>query len=391
MDVSIRRSICMFCTILWVAGSLCADDIKIIVPSARSSALGGVHAAYSEDLSSLFNNPAGFVSVESQVSVAEVTVGASGPVSDIANIVIQAVGGTEIATLLGTSTVQDLIQNIYAAAEAVGPIYFGYVGKGLGFGFFNTSDVTLANNGPLSYNARVGEQLVLAGGYALRLPLGSDSQTIDVGILLKGALRGEVDFDISALELPALLSNLSLATVSAEPFRFTAGLGVDIGVRYAYRDVFAFGLAVRDLYTPTFIRDYSSLDVFLSGAETPTQSFGTLPIDVSAGILISPMLGRLGRYINDLDILLDYTDILDFIMHGATARNPILHVGLGVQLTLLQVLDLRMGFSDGLFSAGLGIDLTYFRLNASMFGSELSLEPGLRPVFNTMIGLEFRL
>jgi hypothetical protein len=45
---------------------------------------------------------------------------------------------------------------------------------------------------------------------------------------------------------------------------------------------------------------------------------------------------------------------------------------------------------EGLFTAGVGLDLKIFTLNAAMFGTELSSEPGMRPVYNILIGLEFR-
>jgi hypothetical protein len=61
-----------------------------------------------------------------------------------------------------------------------------------------------------------------------------------------------------------------------------------------------------------------------------------------------------------------------------------------VEVVMLQILALRAGFNEGYFSAGLGLNLTFFSLNLTMFGSELSTEPGLRPVYNLLLGLEFR-
>ena len=386
---SLKRSV----YILLLAGltHLSAEEISIGVPSARTSALGGVHAAYTGDLSSLFNNPAGFSSAPAQLSIAEITIGASGPIFDISNIVIQAFGDTDITELLGTETVQELVQSIYAAADVAGPIYFGYIGRGLGFGFFNTTDVSFSSSGPLTITAVIGEQIMLSGGYALRLPFGGEDHLFDAGILLKGALRGEVELERSLLELAALFENIGVETITGEPFLFVAGIGLDLGFRYSFRDVFAFGLVARDLFTPTLTQNFTSLDAFLENTETPTQIDGLLPIDLSAGFMFSPNLGRLERYVNDVLVLLDYRDIIDFVTHPATSVNPILHLGFGLQTSLLQILDIRMGFNQGLFSAGLGIDLSIFRLHISMFGSELSAEPGGRSVYNAMIGLEFRL
>ncbi len=56
----------------------------------------------------------------------------------------------------------------------------------------------------------------------------------------------------------------------------------------------------------------------------------------------------------------------------------------------MEILDLRLGLAQGLFEGGIGIDLHYFILNAAMFGTERSTEPGLSPVYNLQLGFEFR-
>ncbi len=368
-----------------------SGQVTIGVPSARTHALGGAHAAYTHDLSSLFNNPAGFYSAESQLSIAEITVGASGPIFDISTIVIQAVGGTDLTSLLGTTQAQNLLRNIYARTVAAGPVYFGYIGKGIGFGFFNTTDVTFSNSRALTLQAVVAEQVMLSGGYGLHLPFNIEPHSIDLGLLLNGVLRGEVTLEETFIELPALFSNVSLDTLTGQPFDFIVAIGMDAGIRFSIGDVFALGIVGKNLFTPTMTRSFDTLQGFIDNTETAVETNGRLPIVLSAGIYFSPNLGRLERFITDLTILLDYEDILDFVVTPATARHPVLHVGLGTEITILEILSLRGGFKDGLFAAGLGIDLSIFRLHLAMFGSELSTEPGRRPVYNATLGMEFRL
>ena len=149
------------------------------------------------------------------------------------------------------------------------------------------------------------------------------------------------------------------------------------------------GIVGRNLYAPVMRNAYATLTDFTNGA-APAVTYGSLPIDLSAGLLFSPRLGFLEAYMTGLKVMLDYADILDFLTHATTATNPILHIGLGIEAVLLKVLSLRAGFGDGYFSAGLGIDLTAFKFNVTMYGSELSTEPGLRPAYNLLAGLEFR-
>ncbi len=366
-------------------------EISIEIPSARTAAVGGVHAAVTDDLSSLFSNPAGFISAESQLSIAEITVGMRGPIFDIAGLVIQGMN-QDFSTLLASDTVLNLVSSLYAAADVLGPISFGYLGRGLGFGFFNTTDVVFSSNSPLTVTAVAGEQITLAGGYAFRIPLSKEAtHVLDLGVLLKGSLRGEVELTRTLLELPDVFSSIGLDTVTEAPFKLVSGIGVDVGVRYGLGDVFAAALVGKDLYTPTMTQAYTTTNVFLESSAEAKVSYGLNPIDLTAGVLFSPPLGILERYIDDLRLTLDYVDILDFLTHPATASNPILHVSVGAELRMLEILMIRGGFRQGLFAAGLGLDLTVFGINIAMYGTELSTEPGLRPVYNAQIGIDFRL
>ena len=366
-------------------------DIAIRMPSARTAGVGGLHAAVTDDLSSLFANPAGFISADPQISLAEISVGMRGPIFDIAGLVIQGMD-QDFEDLLASDTVLDLVTSLYAAADILGPISFGYLGRGLGFGFFNTTDVVFSSNSPLTITAVVGEQITLAGGYAFRMPIPEESgHTLDIGLLLKGSMRGEVELTRTLLELPDVFSSIGFDTVTESPFRLISGIGIDAGIKYGYKDIFAVGIVGKDLYTPTMTQAYATTNVFLENAEGPVVTYGLVPIDLTAGILFSPPLGILGRFIDDLRITVDYMDILDFLTHPATAGNPILHVSLGAELRMLEILMIRGGFNQGLFAAGLGLDLTIFGIHIAMYGTELSSEPGLRPVYNAQVGIDFRL
>jgi hypothetical protein len=65
-------------------------------------------------------------------------------------------------------------------------------------------------------------------------------------------------------------------------------------------------------------------------------------------------------------------------------------VSLGAELVLLNVLSLRLGISDALPAAGFGLNLSFMRLDCSIHGKELGLDPGIQPVYALDIGLLFR-
>ena len=353
------------------------DPVHLISP--RDAALGGRHAALSDSFSSLVNNPAGYYSSPEEVSIAELTLGLKGPVFSMADII----------TTGELSELSDLINGIYTGVDVLGPLSFGYVGKGLGFGVFNQSSLVLRSNNSLTANVDVWDDIVMTGGYAYRLPFSGDMHSLDAGIMLKGGFRGRVDAGMSVIDI----MDLNYEVLIDQPYSFTSFIGADLGLRYAWKDSLAVGLVGRDVYSPTLTTRYYNVNDFLDGAAPVPggeNNYDTMPFQLDIGLMYLPQ-ADLSRYsISEIKLLFDYKDIFDFWLYPELANNPILHVGLGAEITVLEILDVRLGLSQGLPAAGIGLDLHYFRLNASMFGTERSTEPGLAPVYNLQLGLEFR-
>ena len=361
-------------------------------PSARMSALGGLHPTLADDLYALFTNPAGFRTAGPQLSFIELGIGVAGPVFDIAGVIVESSGG-DAEDLLTSPNVTSLLTGLYAALDVAGPIAFGYVGGGIGFGFFNNTSVAFTSVGTVPTIAAVArEDVIFSGGYAFRIPLSADeSRSLDVGAMLKAFVRGEVGVSESILDLLGLVQNPSLDIVLGQPFTVSIGVGLDAGLLLNLGPEWSVAVVGKDLYTPSLRTDYDTLQAFLDSEEPASDpGAGLIPLNLSAGIGWSPALGT-NRYATDVSFLLTYNDILDVVTHSATARNPILHVVLGSEVVLLEVLSLRGGFGDGLFAAGLGLDLSIFQLNFSMFGRELSGQPGVRPIYNAILGIEFRI
>lgn len=372
------------------AGAQSSDDF--LVTNGRTTALGGRHTALADDFQTLFANPAGLLEIDPRFSYSELTVGATGPVFSIAGIVLQTFGGTDFATLLASESVQDLLSSIYARFTLDGPISFGYAGAGMGFGVFNDTQLQLESTGSSGLEAQLGERFLLRGGYGIPILLPEDwDTTLGLGMGVKGFLRGDAVITTSLLTLPSLLDNLGPDLLLSSPFELSSGIGLDLGLRAEWAELLAVALTVDNLYAPTANLPYPTLEGFLDSTATPTgTAYDTLPQEINLGLAWAPGLGPVGRYVQDLTLLFDYRDIFDFWLDSANAENLALKMSLGLEATFLKVLSLRGGFGEGLFAAGLGVDMTYFELNASMYGRELSTEPGLRPVYNILIGLEFR-
>jgi hypothetical protein len=360
-----------------VTFNLQAVEPSVELLSPRDAALGGRHVALTDTFSSLVNNPAGFYTAPEQLSITEITIGLKGPMFSLADAII----GGEMSDL------SELINGIYAGLDLLGPLSFGYIGEGLGFGVYNQTNLRMWSNNSLTANVRAWDDIVLTGGYAYRMPFSGDVQALDAGVLLKGGFRGTIDGGISVVDI----MDLNVDTLLDEPFRFTSFIGMDLGLRYSVGGKWVFGMVGRDVYTPTLTNEYADYNDFIDGvAPTSDNLYDTMQFKLDLGIMYRPQ-ADLSRYsISDIKILFDYRDLLDFWIYPELSTNPLLHISFGTEVTVMEILDVRVGFAEGLFAAGLGLDLNHFTMNVAAFGTERSTEPGLAPVYNLQLGLEFR-
>jgi hypothetical protein len=379
----------LFLIIILFTAALHTDAAEIEpvqIPSARTAALGGRHVALADDAGTLFSNPAGFRAAEPGFSIATVGAELSGPIFDMTSLLLSGSSPD-----LGSQDVQDLMRNLYAGLNLPGPVTFAYVGNGLGFGIYNNTGINFSTQGTLpTVTTEMKEEFIFAGGYSFRIPLPESwNSSLDAGALLSASVVGTSTVQKDLLSLYDAFND-PMSLLFNEPFELILGLGVDLGLLCSIGERLAVGIVGRNLYAPNLVRDYASYQDFLDSA-SPATSRELTPIDLSAGVLYRPAWRFLERYVSDLKLMLDYEDILDFLTHPATSTNPLLHIGLGCELELLEILYLRGGFYQALFSAGLGLDLSVITFNLSMYGRELSPEPGLQPVYNVIISLEYDL
>ena len=258
------------------------------VPSTgRNFAIGGLHAALADDFSALFANPASLVAVPREIYVSRLGIKATGPIFDIASAFL---GGGDI-----TSSILDILSangyKLYAGADVVGPIAFGYVGEGLGFGLFNTTRISLNAASASSIGLKAGEDFLLTGGYAFRIDLGR-GHSLDFGITAKGFARGEISETLGAVELYGMLSDLS--ALLDLPFKLTTGVGIDAGLRWNWDEVVAAGLVCRDAYSPALVTTYDNAKAFISdpSSANPVSESVTLDPDLDFGLSWKPRLGN---------------------------------------------------------------------------------------------------
>ena len=177
--------------------------------------------------------------------------------------------------------------------------------------------------------------------------------------------------------------------LSSQPLELTSGAGFDAGLTWRYVDRLALALVCHDVFTPALVTAYTSLDAFLADAAAAqaSQTGGLISPDLAFSAYFNVPMELLTRLGLRMEVMADYKNILN--LFEPLSRHPLLGLGLGLRFTMLDIVQLSAGINEALPAFGLSLDLTAFRLSASMYGRELGLEPGQRPVFNLMIGLIF--
>jgi hypothetical protein len=377
-----HRSLTSAALALLLAGGLAAQSIApFSIPLSRFGSMGGAHAALADDWSLLFANPAGLASAKPRLLAAQLGVRASGPLFDIGLALLG--GGSMVGNVMNVLKTNNY--KLSAGADIAGPLSFGYVGKGIGFGLFNRSRMLVDASGISTIRLVAEEDVLLVGGYAFGLNFGPDNR-VEAGILAKGFARGGIDKTMDALALLGIVSDFM-----QKPFGLTTGIGIDLGVRWAGPLGLSAGLVCRDLYSPIQISSYSTLAGFIADPTAVlVPSLGktaNLYRDLDLGFAWTMPDGGFWGLVDSFVVSLDYSRILDLFQQFT--RNPVLNLGLGVESRILDIVTLRAGLNEGYPNMGVSLDLVALRLDLAVWGSELGLEPGSRPSFNMMTALEF--
>jgi len=349
-------------------------------PSARLAALGGRHGTVVNDFTALFTNPAGFIEAKEGFSITELGLSVYGPVFDIADTLVNFLGSSgslDISGIVGPG-------GLSTGLNLSGPLAFGWVGRGLGFGLFNRTVADAATQGA-TIKVRALEEFLMTGGYSFRL-ININNSILDVGFLGKGFVRGQLPLQASILTVTDLFNGNPLDT---QPYMNTLGVGVDLGMLYQYARVLSFSVVYHDAYSPVLVVPYNSTTSFFSGgAASGSGTYNTIKSSLDIGVAFNPHFEILDRYISRLSIMADYRDLLD--LWSLIPRNPILNVGLGIEVLVLDALSLRAGITDALPALGFGIDFNVMQLDFAMRGKELGLDPGVQTTYAVDLGLLFR-
>jgi hypothetical protein len=350
------------------------------VPSTRNLALGGPHIAYTNDINSLFINPGAFRTTD-ELSIAQVSMGAYGDLLGLKDILNNMNDTSKLAAVF-SKFITNSKGNVPLGFDLRGPVAFGNIKNGWGWGVFNRSyggaevkgrSVRIVSNVDLMANL----------GYSARI-VDRDVHTLDLGFTGKAFRRMGIDSgSISLFDLSkgndTLAERLNYVPV-------TMGMGLDLGLQYRLEDNFTAALTVNDLFSLGHVSFYN-LNKSSSAGKLPGNYVGHIKPVVNLGVSYK-------IFDNDLvswAIMADYRDIAAlFQQHEYDSRNAWLNLSVGTEVTLFKHLSFRAGMNEMLPAVGIGFDLFICKLDAAFYGRELGNDPGKLSTYALDVGLLFQ-
>jgi hypothetical protein len=357
--------------LLCIAVSVFAGDpVKpFLLPSARNNALGGPHVAYTNDLNSLFINPAALRTTK-QLGIIDLNISTTGDIFRILPIITDAGDGMDFKPI--GDFAEKSGGKLPFGFDLRFPLAAGYINNGIGFGLFDRAYADIQITGT-NVDVEANGDLVLTGGYARRFDI--YGQTFDAGAVAKFVFRENASVSDTILSLANSTDNLTDKISENRIF----GGGINLGVTYyALDDKLKAALVWNDVVSPVYVNNISG----------PGESYLTL-IDSKMNIGASYSILELDFV--KLSAMADYRDIFNlFKQDDYRSRNPWLNIGIGAEAKFFNIVSVRVGMTDMLPAVGLGIDAKICQIETAIYGIEKSHEPGLVSTYGFDIGLLFR-
>jgi len=342
-----------------------AGDVEMLplsMPTAASDGFGGPHIGYTDNVFSLLVNPAAMIRVQ-QRSFFTLAPTVYNPQStvDLANSLGGLAQGDTSALGNAASTLSKQKGKIVLGAELREfPLSFAWVANGFGFGLWNRSYTNLNIVGT-NVEANVYEDVMLPIGFAFKI-LNTDRHSIDAGITLKPFAR------VMATDQEEIINLISDSTDFTDTINapIIAGGSFDVGFLYRWAGGFSAGFTFNDIYSRGVVVGN------LNDKYTDNNSY-YFPFTMNLGVSYEFKLFNFMGFA----LAADWRDIRNaFNQDDYLRRNYQLDFGVGLQLSLFDVLRLRVGMNEMLPSCGVGLDLGPCKIDLAYYGREFGREPG---------------
>jgi hypothetical protein len=353
-----------------LSASFAEDMEPLEMPSTRSLGMGGTHVAYTDDVYSLFVNPAALQRAN-QSSVFDISPAVVGPTFELIDLA-GSLGDDMIGAV--SDFASDTGGKIPIGFELRGPLAIGYTANGLGFGVWDRVHGEATFIGTDVEASMLADAMMNFGMSFSVLSLGNHE--VDAGFVVKPFLRVRASKGMSALEAVDgggdLMDDFNIPLI--------VGGGLDLGFMYRFHRTLTAGLTIDDVFTrggriATLVGD----DDGVSSYRVPA----TLNMGVAYTLQPIPWLS--------LAFMLDYRDVTNLFHVGDfTRKNPILNLAFGTEVGILTFLKLRFGLNEMLPAVGLGLQAKALHLNFAVYGKELGLEPGSFSTYGLDVSIGIR-
>ncbi|MCL2006824.1 MAG: hypothetical protein FWG77_01940 [Treponema sp.] len=366
---------------------------QLSLPTAASNGFGGTHVSFTDNVYSLLVNPAAMVRVRQRSFFS-----LSPSIMNPQFIVDSTRYARELFTAAATvnlDTFGEVLGNIgndlgnREGKLALGldlrefPLSFAWVTNGFGFGIWNRTFINANIEGVylegIWVSANIFTDLIVPVGFAFRV-LDNGNHSIDTGITLKPYFRGM----IFEQERVSVLTGEENNFAERINIPLMTGFGFDLGLLYRIDPGFSVGATFTDIVNRAYVIRNLNPNII----ENNTYY---VPFTMNLGLAYD---FRLGHVLDDAPFLLnslgftfafDWRNIVNVFMQyplqqgNYLDRNAALDIGVGFQISWLDIIFVRIGMSDMLPAAGLGISLGPVEIDMAYYGKEFGREPGLLP------------
>ena len=244
---------------------------------------------------------------------------------------------------------------------------FAFTTGGLGLGFFTIADFNLAGDNILAAEGAAEARLQLNLGYAHEFNFGLFKVIPGIQARPFISLLAPVDASLMTAVMNGndmVNTIMSLSTRQGNAIALDVGAIVDIwwfDIGFSVFDLFGTRITYRDT-----IMNEAIDDIFASGVD------GEYIIDptINFGLAFNPSIPVIKRII-DPTLYIDFQDlggVIDAMNNDPEAAKDL--VSIGLDMKLLNFLNLRAGYAGGYYTLGTGFDILIFEANiAAKFGA----------------------
>ena len=351
----------------------------VTMPSAASNAMGGHHVAYTDNVFSLLVNPGALVRTQ-QRSFFTIAPSLYSPqlTSDLANTISEMFGSMGddddssgmielIGNMMDTLKERDGKFALGFELRELPLLSFASVRNGFGFAFWQNLSISANFNG-LYFESQVYADAMLPIGFGFRI-FDYNGHSVDGGITVTPFVRTMMHLGPTSVfnlesELETFIDEAIIPVIAGGTF--------GIGFMYRWDKGLRAGMTFNNIYS------LGKVVTNLSDNEPDSYPDYYIPFSMDIGVAYEFKLGRLFDFAvaatwNDFFNLFNQKDYLN-------NRNAMLDLGIGFQVKIINIFNIRFGMNEMLPAAGIGFDLGPVMIDLSYYGREFGSEPGVLPV-----------